>query len=152
MIKGVVNPVDEAKMAIAGDGQYKVDQTERRVFAELEATKEQLDRDTAIEEKELAEEKARHDAMLENIGDSVIGVNDKGEIAGFFRDLNDGKFKGFKAELDGSQCQSLTVAAGDILDVPGSFANFAQGITNSGVIVGETRDANGQHGFIARPE
>jgi len=83
---------------------------------------------------------------------SARGINDEGSIVGFFLDLDDGKFKGFKVELDGSQCQSLTVAPGDILDVPGSDSNFAEGISKSGVIVGSADDANGSHGFIARPE
>ncbi len=79
------------------------------------------------------------------------GINDSGTIVGFAPDPADGKTKGFKVELDGSQCQAITVASGDLLDIPAFDALFAQGITNSGVSVGQVNDAN-SHGFIARPE
>jgi hypothetical protein len=79
------------------------------------------------------------------------GINDSGTIVGFVRDPNDGKTKGFKVELDGSQCQAITVASGDLLDIPAFDFLFPQDITNSGVIVGQVFGANG-HGFIARPE
>ncbi len=79
------------------------------------------------------------------------GINDEGSIVGFFIDLNDGVFKGFKVELDGSPCQSLTVAGGDVLEIPG-FDLFPQGITNSGDVAGIADDGINLHGFIARPE
>ena len=82
---------------------------------------------------------------------SARGINDEGSIVGFFIDLNDGLFKGYIAELDGSPCQSLTVAGGDVLEIPG-FDLFPQGITNSGVIAGSADDGINLHGFIARPE
>ncbi len=78
------------------------------------------------------------------------GINDSGTIVGFVRDPSDGKTKGFKVELDGSQCQAITVASGDLLELPG-FDLFPQGITNSGDVAGIAEDANA-HGFIARPE
>lgn len=84
-------------------------------------------------------------------GTAARGINDSGTIVGFVLDPNDGKTKGFKVELDGSQCQAITVASGDLLDIPAFDALFPQDITNSGVIVGEVDDAN-VHGFIARPE
>jgi len=82
---------------------------------------------------------------------SARGINDEGSIVGFFLDLNDGIFKGFKVKLDGSPCQSLTVAGGDVLEIPG-FDLFPQGITNSGDVAGIADDGINQHGFIARPE
>ena len=83
---------------------------------------------------------------------SARGINDHGSIAGFFFDLNDGKFKGFKVTLDGSQCQSITVAAGDVLEIDGLDNVFAGSINNSGVIAGAADDNINSHGFIARPE
>lgn len=43
---------------------------------ELRKVKEEL----VLKNRELAEAKAKHDAMLDNIGEGVIGVNTKGEI------------------------------------------------------------------------
>ncbi len=82
---------------------------------------------------------------------SARGINDEGSIAGFFIDLDDGIFKGFKIKLDGSPCQSLTVAGGDVLEIPG-FDLFPQGITNSGDVAGIADDGINVHGFIATPE
>ncbi len=83
---------------------------------------------------------------------SARGINDEGSIAGFFIDPNDGKFKGFKVELDGSQCQSVTVAAGDLLEFPGADATFVGGIKNSGDVVGSYDDGTTSLGYIARPQ
>jgi hypothetical protein len=80
------------------------------------------------------------------------GINDSGKIVGFARDPFDGIIKGFKIELDGSQCQAITVATGDLLEFPGHVALFPQAINNSGVIVGETWSDLFSHGFIAMPE
>jgi uncharacterized membrane protein len=79
------------------------------------------------------------------------GINDSGTIVGFAIDPADGKTKGFVVELDGSQCQAITIASGDLLEFPGYDTLFAQGITNSGVIVGGANDLF-QHGFIATPQ
>jgi hypothetical protein len=79
------------------------------------------------------------------------GINDTGTIVGFARDPSDGNNKGFVVELDGSQCQEITIASSDLLEIPGFDALFAQGITNSGVIVGGADDLSG-HGFIATPQ
>lgn len=82
------------------------------------------------------------------------GINDSGTIVGFAQDPFDGNTKGFKVELDGSQCQAITIATGDLLEFPGyDGPHFAQGITNSGVIAGTTTDNDGfGHGFIATPQ
>jgi PAS domain S-box-containing protein len=47
-----------------------------KVYEEQRKTQEELN----TRNRELEEEKARSTAMLENIGDGVIGINDKGEI------------------------------------------------------------------------
>ena len=83
---------------------------------------------------------------------SARGISDEGSIVGFIRDFNDGKFKGFKVELDGSQCQSITVAASDLIEFPGAEATFLGGIKNSGAIVGSYDDPTNTHGFIATPQ
>ena len=79
------------------------------------------------------------------------GINDQGSIVGFFIDLTDGNFKGYKAELDGTQCQSLTLGPSDILDVPGTNETIAAGINNAGDISGGTSFGDTSIGFIARP-
>ena len=55
-------------------------------------------------------------------------------------------------ELDGSPCQSLTIAGGDVLEFLGAEATFPGGITNAGNIVGSYTDASNIHGFIATPQ
>lgn len=79
------------------------------------------------------------------------GINDSGTIVGFTRDPADGNIKGFKAEVDGSQCQVITIASGDLLEIPGFVVLNAEGITNSGVIAGIAHDGVSSHGFIATP-
>ena len=82
------------------------------------------------------------------------GINDAGWIVGFVYDPNDDKFKGFKVKLDGSPCQSVTVADSDLLEFPEFDALYPEGITNSGDIVGTVWDEDGvnRHGFIATPD
>ena len=80
------------------------------------------------------------------------GINDSGTIVGFVRDPNDGKTKGFEVELDGSQCQAITVASGDLLEFPGAAGTFLQDIKNSGEIAGQYDDGSNNHGFIATPQ
>jgi uncharacterized membrane protein len=82
---------------------------------------------------------------------SARGINDKGSIVGFFIDPDDGIFKGYKARLDGSQCQSLTVGPSDMLYVPGSDSNFAQGISNSGAISGGANIGMSSPGYVVTP-
>jgi hypothetical protein len=78
------------------------------------------------------------------------GINDAGSIVGWVDDSASGKSKGFVVKLDGSPCESLTVAGSDLLEFPGFDFTIPEGITNSGVIVGIVEDANA-HGFIATP-
>ena len=82
------------------------------------------------------------------------GITDSGTIAGFVDDSTSGLFKGFVTELDGSQCQSITIAAGDLLHFPGAFGTFVGGIKNSGEVVGEYYDATTglNYGYIAWPQ
>jgi hypothetical protein len=80
------------------------------------------------------------------------GINDAGWIVGWVYDENVDKIKGFKVKLDGSPCQSLTVADSDLLEFPGFVSTAPEGITNSGDIVGIVQNLNGDmHGFIATP-
>jgi uncharacterized membrane protein len=77
------------------------------------------------------------------------GINDSGTIAGFI--FGSGPGKGFVIELDGSQCQEITVAASDLLEFPG-FETLPEGITNSGDVAGIADDGINLHGFIATPQ
>jgi hypothetical protein len=84
---------------------------------------------------------------------SARGINDAGWIVGFVYDPNDDKFKGFKVKLDGSPCQSVTVADSDFLGFPGFDFLYPESINNFGSIVGNVKveeDGN-SHGFIATP-
>jgi uncharacterized membrane protein len=83
---------------------------------------------------------------------SARGIADDGSVVGFVIDLDAGKFKGFKTKLDGSQCQSLTISSGDLLDFPGSLDNFLQGVSNKGVITGGYDTADDTRSFIATPQ
>ena len=87
-----------------------------------------------------------------NGGDtSARGITDSGTIAGFVDDPDSGLTKGFVVELDGSQCQSFTIADADLLHFPGSSGTFPGGIKNSGDVVGSYDDGM-TIGFIARPQ
>lgn len=79
------------------------------------------------------------------------GIDNSGTIVGFAIDPFDGKTKGFKVDLDGSQCQSITVATNDLIEPFGAEATFPQAIKNSGAIVGSYNSATNSHGFIATP-
>jgi len=80
------------------------------------------------------------------------GITDSGTIAGFVTDPGSGLTKGFVVELDGSQCQSFTIADADLLHVPASSGTFVQGINKSGDVVGLYDDVTTSFGFIARPK
>jgi hypothetical protein len=85
---------------------------------------------------------------------SARGISDAGTIVGFTQDpFNTGETKGFVTELDGTQCQDITIADEDLVVFPGISTTFGQGITNSGKVVGTyTDDAELRHGFIATPQ
>lgn len=80
---------------------------------------------------------------------SARGITDSGTIVGFVGDSFEEK--GFVVTLDGSQCQSITVAAADLMEFPGAGSTYPQGITNSGEIVGTFYVDFISHGFIATP-
>ena len=87
-------------------------------------------------------------------GTSARGITDSGTIAGFvFDDDPDSDLvKSFVVELDGSQCQSFTIADADLLQFPGASATFVAGIKNSGEVVGSYDDGTTSIDFIARPQ
>ena len=74
-------------------------------------------------------------------------INEAGLIVGDVFDPSTGRTKGFTARLQGLPCESLTIAAGDLLEIA-DYGLIPEGITNSGTIVGiATNPAS--HGFIA---
>jgi hypothetical protein len=90
-----------------------------------------------------------------NVNDGGVrarGITDSGTIAGFFFDAGSGSAKGFVVELDGSQCQSITIADADLLHFPDSSGTLVGGIKNSGEVVGLYLDGTTQIGYIARPQ
>lgn len=81
---------------------------------------------------------------------SARGISDSGTVVGFVTDPFTGVTKGFVTELDGTQCQAITIADEALLQFPGAIETFVQGITNSGVVVGSYRDEFGiGGGFVA---
>jgi uncharacterized membrane protein len=77
-------------------------------------------------------------------------ITDPGTIAGWVFDSDTGVTKGFITELDGTQCQSITIPDSDLLALPGGTLTVLQGIKNSGEVVGN--DLDGNQSFIATPE
>lgn len=65
--------------SIAGWANYELTSKQFQKVCDLSAIKDVREQLT-LRNRELEEEKARHDAMLQNIGDGVMGINDKGEI------------------------------------------------------------------------
>jgi hypothetical protein len=79
------------------------------------------------------------------------GISDSGTIVGWVSGPSG--VKGFVTEIDGTQCQDITIADEDLLEYPEAQQTFGLGITNSGVVIGEYVDASGSpHGFIATPK
>ena len=84
---------------------------------------------------------------------SARGIADTGTVTGFATNPATLETVGFVTELDGTQCQNIVIAEGNLLRFPGAFATFPQGITNSGVVVGEYFAPGGFFdGFVARPQ
>lgn len=86
---------------------------------------------------------------------SARGISDRGTIAGFVSDIGTtgiDNAKGFVVDLDGSQCQSITIDDGDLLAPPGAQITLLQGIKKSGEVVGWYFDGTYNHGFIATPQ
>ena len=82
---------------------------------------------------------------------SARGITNTGTVVGFVQDGLSITGKGFVTELDGTQCQMITIANEDLLAFPGAFFTIAHGVTLSGVIVGWYEDEFGLGGFIATP-
>lgn len=84
------------------------------------------------------------------------GITDSGTIAGWSVDI--GGFHGFVTELDGTQCQSITIPEADLLAFPGGDVDWSfvlQGIKNSGEVVGYYQIPDVDiifHSFIATPQ
>lgn len=86
---------------------------------------------------------------------SARGISDRGTIAGFVSDIGTtgiDNAKGFVVDLDGSQCQSITIDDGDLLAPLGAQITLLQGIKKSGEVVGWYFDGTYNHGFIATPQ
>ena len=66
---------------------------------------------------------------------SATGINNAGQVVGFFQSTND---RGF-LDTGGSFTQ---------IDVPGAFDTIANGINNAGQIVGNFSNSTGTHGFL----
>lgn len=82
------------------------------------------------------------------------GINDKGQISGFiFTDEGQSSFVIDGKDLGGASCIDISVAAEDLLRVPGFMGTLSEGITNSGTVVGVVIGADGvSHGFVATPK
>jgi hypothetical protein len=86
---------------------------------------------------------------------SARGITDSGTIAGFVSDIGTigiDNAKGFVVDLDGSQCQSITIDDGDLLAPQGAEITLLQGIKKTGEVVGWYFDGTNNHGFIATPQ
>jgi len=83
---------------------------------------------------------------------SARGITDSGTIAGFVTDIGTLNAQGFVVDLDGSQCQSITIADGDLLAPTGAEVTLLQGIKKTGEVVGWYFDGTNNHGFIATPQ
>jgi len=79
------------------------------------------------------------------------GITDSGAIAGWVMDPDTGSIYSFVTELDpdGPQCQSIAIPGSALLAFPGEYQTAAQGIKNSGEVVGNALDT--LKGFIATP-
>lgn len=81
------------------------------------------------------------------------GISDSGTVVGFVTDTATFEIKGFVTELDGTQCQTITIADEDLLQFPGAINTFPSDITNSGKITGSYQDeSDNGGGFIATPK
>jgi uncharacterized membrane protein len=81
---------------------------------------------------------------------SARDITDSGTIAGWVFDPDAATFKSIVTELDGTQCQSIAIPDSELLIIPGALSTVAQGIKNSGTVVGNDVDAI--RGFIATPQ
>lgn len=77
------------------------------------------------------------------------GLSDTGTISGIVN-TDDGA-KTFVAELDGTQCQDITIDSADLISVPGASITTPGGINNSGAISGSWSAESNLSGFVAIP-
>ena len=70
----------------------------------------------------------------------AVGLNDRGQVVGDYRDASTGVFHGFA--WDAGVFSTIDVP------FPGATSTAAQGINRFGDIVGFYDDANGRHGFL----
>jgi hypothetical protein len=82
------------------------------------------------------------------------GISDSGQIVGFVY-YDSGIHKGFITTLvAGPGFEGVSIPDAELLEYPGAFATYLEGITNTGEITGFwTPDSTGNngHGFIATP-
>lgn len=81
------------------------------------------------------------------------GINDAGEVAGWFNDTAAGDIKGYvtSAPVAGGYV-SVPVAAADYIVAPGAEQTFIEGINNAGFISGSVYYPDGSsEGFVAVP-
>ncbi len=93
--------------------------------------------------------------LVNGKGTRPRGISDSGLITGYVRTNCEGKapFAGFVTTLArGAGFQSITIPCADLLGVAGAIETTPQGISNSGVVVGNWLDADGVgRGFVATP-
>ena len=77
------------------------------------------------------------------------GISDAGYIAGVVRDPLSGEFRGFVIRAPKVSCALIDIDSADLLQFPGAFAIYPEGISNSGDVVGIFFDTFGSHGFVA---
>jgi uncharacterized membrane protein len=84
---------------------------------------------------------------------SARGITESGTVAGFVQYPFTVNGKGFVTELDGTQCQRITIADEELLEFPGAYFTIAHGMTHSGKVVGwYEREPGIIGGFIATPK
>lgn len=93
--------------------------------------------------------------LVNGRGTRPRGISDSGLITGFVRTDCEGKapFAGFVTTLArGPDFQSITIPCAELLGVAGAIETTPEGISNSGVVVGNWVDADFvTRGFVATP-
>jgi uncharacterized membrane protein len=82
-------------------------------------------------------------------GTAARGISDSGTIAGFI--TTGTGIKAFTVELDGTQCQDITIADADLISVPTATLTLAEGLNSKGIVSGDWSVANDIFGFVAIP-
>lgn len=81
------------------------------------------------------------------------GINDAGQIAGWFNDTAAGDIKGFVVSVPGlSPYETIPLATADYIAGPGAIQTFIEGINAAGFLSGSLYFADGHsEGFVAVP-